>query len=358
MGGGSYSADTSRAASSLRAATGTPDFGYDHDVRTGKVPTAVAPDLDPGIKAGSLSPFAGAVMRESRDSDEHPESLAIVVIFDETGSMREVPERLVKKLPDLFPMIIRKGYVLHPHLMFAAVGDANSDRVPIQVGQFESDNRCEEQLLKVYLEGNGGGGHPPRESYELMLWFIATHTHIDCYEKRGHKGYCFLIADESPYARVDPRQVEKFCGVTLEEPISTEAAVALLQEKYNVFVIRPEGTSYRPGTALGDQVVANWRALVGPQNVIDLPDDKAKDGTHIPATDLVCETIAVTIGLMEGAIDDVDAGIADLNDAGSNVTGAGLSRALALVGSGTGGGGLATSAAPGGLDAASGVETL
>ena len=35
-------------------------------------------------------------IRESRDSDEHPESLAVMVFLDVTGSMGRIPEEIVK----------------------------------------------------------------------------------------------------------------------------------------------------------------------------------------------------------------------------------------------------------------------
>jgi hypothetical protein len=36
-------------------------------------------------------------IRESRDSDAHPTSLAIMVFLDKTGSMGHIPEAIVKK---------------------------------------------------------------------------------------------------------------------------------------------------------------------------------------------------------------------------------------------------------------------
>ena len=81
--------------------------------------------------------------------------------------------------------------------MFAAVGDATCDRVPLQVGQFESDNRMDENLENMILEGGGGG--QKTESYELALYFMARHTAIDCYAKRGRRGYLFVIGDEMAY---------------------------------------------------------------------------------------------------------------------------------------------------------------
>ena len=78
---------------------------------------------------------------------------------------------------------------------FGAVLDATCDRVPLQVGQFESDNRMDEHLGNMVLEGGGGG--QMTESYELAMYFMARHTAIDCHEKRRRRGYLFIIGDET-----------------------------------------------------------------------------------------------------------------------------------------------------------------
>src|SRR5690606_17085408 len=109
--------------------------------------TTVHPKLDPH----------GVTVRESRDSADHPEALAIAVLFDVTGSMGNVPRTLQTKLPDLLGLLLRKGYVEHPHILFGAIGDATCDRAPLQIGQFEADNRMDDDLERILLEGGGGG---------------------------------------------------------------------------------------------------------------------------------------------------------------------------------------------------------
>jgi hypothetical protein len=143
------------AAARYRAATGASAFGYSDSGAT-----RVHPDLDPRD-----------IMRESRDSDEHPESLAIAVLFDVTGSLRHVPRALQEKLPQLLGLLLRQGYVEHPQILFGAIGDATCDRAPLQIGQFESDNRMDDDLGRILLEGGGG---QMTESYELAMYFMAA----------------------------------------------------------------------------------------------------------------------------------------------------------------------------------------
>ncbi|MCB0184778.1 MAG: hypothetical protein KDE31_10955, partial [Caldilineaceae bacterium] len=128
-------------------------FTYDKQVRdSGNV--RVHPQMDPYCAT-----------RQSRDSVAHPESVAIAVIFDVTGSMGTVPRILQTKLGKLMRLLTERGYLAHPQVLFGAVGDAYTDSVPLQIGQFESGLEMDDDLSKIYLEGGGGG--QVHESYEL-----------------------------------------------------------------------------------------------------------------------------------------------------------------------------------------------
>jgi hypothetical protein len=295
MGSGIWSTNVYDAARKMRG--GASAFGYsDSGART------VHPDLDPH----------GVTVRESRDSAEHPTSLAIAVLLDVTGSMRDVPRVLQAKLPQLLGLLMRKGYAEHPQIMFGAIGDATVDRAPLQVGQFESDNRMDGDLERLLLEGGGGG--QKRESYELALYFMARHTAADCFDKRGKRGYLFIIGDEMSYDRVKPREASAVIGDSLAEPVPLPLIAAEVTRRWDTYYILPEGSSY-----VGDtEVLESWRALLG-QNVIELAD-----------LDAACETIALTVGLGEDAV-DLDAGLADLADIGSDAAPV-VSKALATLG--------------------------
>ncbi|MFG1999772.1 hypothetical protein ACGFNU_11560 [Spirillospora sp. NPDC048911] len=296
MGSGYWSTDVYAAAASYRSATGASAFAYSDGGAT-----AVHPDLDP----------KGVTARESRDSDDHPESLAVAVLFDVTGSMGGVPRTLQTKLPDLLGLLLRKGYVEHPHILFGAVGDATCDRAPLQIGQFEADNRMDDDLGKIYLEGGGGG--QMTESYELGMYFMARHTSIDCFEKRGKRGYLFMIGDELAYPKVRRREIAKVIGGDPGEDIPIEKMLRELQRMYEVYFIIPEGAYHSQSRKLKDF----WQGLLG-QHVLYLDD-----------LDAVCETIALTIGLAEDAI-DLDEGLEHLDEVGS-AAGASVSRALARL---------------------------
>ncbi len=300
MGSGRWSTNVYDAAARFRAATGASAFAYSDGGAT-----TAHPLLDPH-----------GLTRESRDSAEHPQSLAIAVLFDVTGSMRQVPRGLQAKLPQLLGLLLRHGYAQHPQILFGAIGDATCDRAPLQIGQFESDNRMDDDLGQILLEGGGGG--QKTESYELALYFMARHTSIDCHDKRGKRGYLFIIGDEMAYPQVKRTEAARVIGDGLEADIPLASIVTEAQRKWDTYYILPAGTSYA-----GDrQVLGFWRGMLG-QNVIELAD-----------LDAVCETIALTVGLVEAAI-DLDEGLADLQDVGSPA-GPAVSRALAVLGSARG----------------------
>ncbi len=243
-----------------------------------------------------MNPFG--VVRESRDSDQHPQSLAIAVIFDVTGSMGSVPRVLQTKLGSLMQTLIQRGYCQHPQILFGAVGDAHCDAVPLQIGQFESGLEMDDDLGKIYLEGGGGG--QVHESYELALYFCARHTAIDCYEKRGHKGYLFTIGDEKPYATIQGDHVQTHIGGAVAGDIPIKQIEAEVQQRYEHFHIIPTNTYHGRDAVVQEK----WRQLLA-ERVLLLEDEET-----------VCETIALAIGLCEGMVNDLAQGFVDLTAAG------------------------------------------
>jgi hypothetical protein len=302
MGGSRWNDDDYTTRATDRAATGTPVFAYDAAVRTGKVDRKVHELLDP----------KGVKFRESRDSDAHPTSNPIVVVLDETGSMGSVVKAIQKSLPKLMGLLVRKNYIPDPQVMFVAVGDASggSEVAPLQVGQFESGLEMEDDMTRILIEGMGGGSN--HESYQNAAYFIARHTVTDAWEKRGTKGYMFIIGDEFNYAKVFASEVDRLIGDKLQEDIPTKQMYDELLEKWRVFFILPE----RASNGGDKRVINHWKELIGPENVLELKD-----------ADAAAELIATQIGLCEGTT-DVDAAVVDMKDVGVSD-----SMALAVAGS-------------------------
>jgi hypothetical protein len=211
-----------------------------------------------------MNPFK--VTRESRDSDKHPESIAIGLILDETGSMQNTPREAQKALPKLMTALIEGG-VKDPQVLFGACGDtANGEVASCQIGQFESGLEMEDDLGRMYMEGKGGGSN--QESYQNAIYFFARHTSIDCFEKRGRKGYLFIVGDEHAYDVVRSREVEKLFGDTLQADIPLADIVAECQAKYDIYFVIPAHTHHGSDSSLFNY----WEKLLGKGKVLRISD--------------------------------------------------------------------------------------
>ncbi|WP_405493515.1 hypothetical protein [Nocardia sp. NBC_00511] len=303
MGYGRWDDSAYDAARTFRAAKGLDDFGYTSDMR--------AVPYDQWKAHASLDPKG--VTRECRDSADHDNSLPIAVLFDVTGSMGSVPRIMQEKLGKLHGLLQRKGYADDPQILFGAIGDADSDRVPLQVGQFESDNRMDEQLRLILLEGGGGG--QKSESYELAAYFIARHTVTDAWEKRGQKGYLFIVGDELNKPRLSSRHIRSVIGDDVRSDITVESVYREVEDRWNVHYILPNQSSYYRDP----EIAEHWQQLLG-ERFLRLDDPAA-----------VCELIALTIGIAEDRI-DLGAGLADLRDIGSTSEADAVGKALAPIG--------------------------
>jgi hypothetical protein len=288
MGGSSYSDYASRNLYSSRSSL-VDDIGADAaraKVFVNKTPAAV--------KAAGMDP-ATIKVREARDSAAHPNSNAIGILFDVTGSMGGIPAQFAtdkNKMPALMRLLIEHAYIDDPQIMFGAIGDAYSDRSPLQLGQFESGLEMDEWLTKLFLEGGGGGSR--RESYEMAVWWAANHVSMDCLEKRGKKGYLFTMGDEMAYETLPREIVKKWLGDTIESELTLSQIIAAVQEKFEYFHIYVEQGTYPSSGAQGAKHVRFWKEQIGERLLI------LRDIDH------VAELIGSTIGVCEGrGLDDI-----------------------------------------------------
>lgn len=266
MGSGTFDAKAYRSFSATTRGKTT------DDIYTSR---AINKNLDP----------KGVKIRESRDSADNPNSTPIIVALDVTGSMGILADVIARSgLGTLFTEILDRKPITDPHIMFMAIGDANYDRAPLQVSQFEADNRIVEQLTQIFLEHGGGGNN--FESYNLPWYFAAGHTEHDSIIKRGKRGYLFTVGDEEAPNALTKDQIKTFIGDDLEREMTTDEMLADAQRKYDVFhIVIEEGSHAR--NHMG-RVMDSWTALLG-QHVIKLADHKK-----------LAETIVSTLEVVEG----------------------------------------------------------
>lgn len=230
-------------------------------------------------------------VRESRDSDINPKSNAVIVALDVTGSMGANAEQLARQgLGIMVEEIIKRQPVSDPHVMCMGIGDVKYDSCPLQVTQFEADITIANDLKDIYLEGGGGGNNC--ESYNLAWYFAAKNTEIDCYEKRGKKGYLFTLGDEEAPADLLASEIRKVFGNQEKEDYTSEQLLNMASQKYHVYHIIVEQGSH--ARRYMDEVMSSWTELLG-QRVLRLARNED-----------LAEVIVSTIEVNEGReIEDV-----------------------------------------------------
>jgi hypothetical protein len=241
-------------------------------------------DMNPALDPKSIT------IRESRDSDANPQSTALIVGLDVTGSMGMVLDVMARQsLGTLVEEIYNRKPISDPHVMVMGIGDCECDRAPLQVTQFEAENQpLVTQMESIFLERGGGGNH--HESYAAAWLFAAMKTSIDCFEKRGKRGYLFTVGDEGPTPKLFGQHIRGFLGLNETGDMDGRAILEKAQMTYDVFhVMVEEGSHFRQ---YGDRVRREWTEILG-ERAISLRDHEK-----------LAEVVVSAIQVAEGAAHD------------------------------------------------------
>lgn len=272
MGSGSWSSDTYDRVTRHKIDSGR-TFSYTADAfRSGKVEAHESLDVK------------GPKIRESRDSDEHPESTPIIIGFDVTGSMGGNPGIIQKSLKELFGMLVRRDIVPDPQIAISAYGDMYCDKVPIQFGQFESDNKIDDELDNILIEK--GGGANMGETSAIIPYYAAKYVKTDAWDKRHKKGYIFLIGDECALS-MESNMFKKFLGETDVSDISAEDAYAMAQEKWDIYFLLINNSSAR-----WQESEEKYSNILGKDHVMILQDTRGVSATIASIIALKEETVS------------------------------------------------------------------
>lgn len=225
MGSGAWTKDSFKAYTTSR--------GYSVDT-TGAISDSVSNQemFKSRTIDDSLNPKN--VIRECCDSEEHPNTVPVILALDVTGSMGGAAVEVAKKLNIIMTKLYDK--VTDVEFMVMGIGDLVCDSCPIQASQFEADVRIAEQLDKLYFEFGGGGNS--YESYTAAWYFGARHTKLDCW-RRNKKGIIITMGDEqlNPYLPIKGRRcgLADATGDTLQDDIETSELYKETSEKYDIY---------------------------------------------------------------------------------------------------------------------------
>jgi len=197
-------------------------------------------------------------VRECVNSEEHPNTIPVILALDVTGSMGSACKETAEALGVIMSNLYEKFQDIEFCIM--GIGDLAYDRAPIQMSQFESDVRIAEALDKVYMEHGGGGN--AYESY-TAAWYMGLYkTKLDCFDKQGRKGIIITMGDEPLNPYLPHAELNLAIGDTLEYDIETVGLYEEASKKFDIFHIGIKGGCY---TSWKDKIKESFGQLLGPR---------------------------------------------------------------------------------------------
>lgn len=172
-------------------------------------------------------------IRECANSDEHPNTIPVILALDVTGSMGDACTETLSALGVIVTNLYEKFQDIEFCIM--GIGDLECDDAPVQMSQFESDVRIASALDQIYREqGGGGNGY---ESYTAAWYMGLKRTKLDAFDKQGRKGIIITMGDEPLNPILYKDQVNHFVNTHEEADITTEALFRDASEKFNIYHI-------------------------------------------------------------------------------------------------------------------------
>ena len=202
-----------------------------------------------------LNPYG--VTRECSDSEEHPNTIPVILALDVTGSMGDAASAIAKQLNDIMTEVYKT--VKDVEFLIMGIGDLSYDSSPIQASQFESDIRIAEQTEKIYFEGGGGGNS--FESYTSAWFFGVNNTKLDCW-KRNKKGIIITLGDEPMNPYLPYNRLNAVMGSSVQADVETKDLYNEVTKKYDVYhvAIDDNRTCFK---RYESAINASWGQLLG-----------------------------------------------------------------------------------------------
>lgn len=190
----------------------------------------------------------------------------VIVLIDGTGSMGTDTFIIRDKIVMLEGQLRTQGYLKNPLIMIGIIGDAYSDRYPIQITKPERGDPLIVEIERTYPESGGGG--TGMESYELMAYYLVHHMKLD---DTMNKPFVFFLGDEAMYPEVDPSCVKKHIGDNISL-IDSGDIFKQLCKKFNVFRLHRYAKDY---PTIDEKIFGTWQKMIGAERVQRLTESKA-----------------------------------------------------------------------------------
>ena len=221
MGSGSWSNSS--------YATYNTSVGKSYDATTNRVVNQeyTARRLDEGLNPQRFK------IRECANSEEHPNTIPVILALDVTGSMGNA----CKETAEALGVIMTDLYEKFKDIEFCVmgIGDLAYDHAPVQMSQFESDVRIAEALDKIFIEAGGGGNG--YESYTVAWYMGLKRTKLDCFDQQGRKGIIITMGDEPLNPYLPKYYLNNYVSATEEKDVDTKELLAEVTKKFDVFHI-------------------------------------------------------------------------------------------------------------------------
>ena len=184
----------------------------------------------------------------------------LIIAVDVTGSMSTWPFEIFDRLPLLYNTLSQ--YRQDVEICFAAIGDANVDRWPLQVTSFASGFDLEQLLGALY--GEGAGGDAP-ESYGLFARWVNTHVQIPSLDEPP---FLIVLGDIHMHPKMAGAQIDHYLGDKVKGEVDAIKEWQTLSKTWNTWFLR------RPGGKRGDVVDDQLGKAIGGQKIFHIEDEQ------------------------------------------------------------------------------------
>lgn len=211
--------------------------------------------------------------------------LASIIMLDVTGSMRDLPEKIIDKMATLYhesnaaiqgydPKELekdkKKAEGLDTKLDIAVVAIRDSrvgDSYPIQAVNFSHGADLVKNVNQILTDGGGGNA---KESYDLAAYHLIKHAETPNVPA-GVKPLLVIVGDEGFYEKSKAAEIKKYIGDTIPQDLDGKKLMQTLAKKYDMFILRPElcydASEYK---AIHQQ----WVEVLGEERVMKMDDSK------------------------------------------------------------------------------------